>query len=144
MDVLQEVKSGKNVFFTGSAGTGKSMLLCRIVKHFEDQEHMDAVELVVTASTGLAAMNIGGCTIHSWAGIGPGRGTVKDLLPRIVGRQRYDRMCQDGPSTSRLENFHRLPTSMQRWLLCKVLIIDESAYTLFMLAFNPTETRYRT
>ena len=31
MKVLEAVKSGKNVFFTGSAGTGKSFLLRRII-----------------------------------------------------------------------------------------------------------------
>ena len=29
--MLEAVKSGKNVFFTGSAGTGKSFLLRRII-----------------------------------------------------------------------------------------------------------------
>ena len=31
LTVLEAVKSGKNVFFTGSAGTGKSFLLRRII-----------------------------------------------------------------------------------------------------------------
>ncbi|KAK6985123.1 PIF1-like helicase-domain-containing protein [Favolaschia claudopus] len=65
--ILEEVKKGTSVFFTGSAGTGKSFLLRRIIKAMKDKYGSEAV--AVTASTGLAATHIGGITLNSFAGI---------------------------------------------------------------------------
>ena len=53
-----------NVFVTGRAGTGKSTLL----RYFRDTTDKDPVFL---APTGVAAVNIGGQTIHSFFGFGP-------------------------------------------------------------------------
>lgn len=60
--VITEQK--KNVFISGDAGTGKSFLL-RHLKGIIPNIH-------ITASTGIASVNIGGQTIHSWSGIGLG------------------------------------------------------------------------
>ncbi|KAG8709526.1 DNA helicase [Ceratobasidium sp. 394] len=65
------VLSGKNVFFTGAAGTGKSVLLRQIIQslHERDKDR----RIAVTASTGIAAVNIGGATLHSFAGKSTGQ-----------------------------------------------------------------------
>lgn len=60
------LKSNNNVFLTSSAGCGKSYLIKQLVKHYEEE----GVEYALTASTGVAALLIGGSTIHSYAGIG--------------------------------------------------------------------------
>lgn len=65
--ILKNVTDGNSVFFTGSAGTGKSVLLREII---QDIRHKQEKILHVTASTGIASVNIGGTTLHSWAGIG--------------------------------------------------------------------------
>ncbi|KAI8373367.1 PIF1-like helicase-domain-containing protein [Choanephora cucurbitarum] len=52
----------KNVFFTGSAGTGKSVLLRHIINSL--RKIYGTKEVVVTASTGIAAVNIDGVTLH--------------------------------------------------------------------------------
>lgn len=56
--VLNEQKS---LFFTGSAGTGKSVLLRAIIDKLGERY---GSQLAVTASTGIAACNINGCTLH--------------------------------------------------------------------------------
>ncbi|NQU99983.1 MAG: AAA family ATPase, partial [Parcubacteria group bacterium] len=63
---LKILKSGQNVFLTGSAGTGKTFLLNKFIKHLEKKE----IKVGVTASTGIAATHLGGRTIHSWVGMG--------------------------------------------------------------------------
>jgi Cdc6-like AAA superfamily ATPase len=65
------VRQRKSVFITGSAGTGKSFIL----KHIQRQLSavLPAGALHLTAPTGIAAINIGGSTIHSFAGVGLAR-----------------------------------------------------------------------
>lgn len=99
--VLQLAKEGKSIFFTGSAGTGKSVLLRAIIKALKTKHGKSAV--AVTASTGLAACNIGGITVHSFAGFGLGKGKAPDLL-KMVRRNRKASM---------------------RWNYTNVLVIDE-------------------
>ena len=72
--VLQMVKSGESVFFTGSAGTGKSYLLKRIISSLPPDTTF------ATASTGAAASLIGGTTLHAFAGIGTGNGTMEHCI----------------------------------------------------------------
>ena len=57
-----------------------------------------------TASTGIAACNIGGVTLHSFAGFGLGTGTVEQLVKYIKRNKK----------------------TVQKWTRTKVLIIDES------------------
>lgn len=72
--ILNAVRSGKNVFFTGNAGTGKSFLLKKIISALPPDVTM------ATASTGVAACHIGGFTLHQFAGIGLGTGTMERCL----------------------------------------------------------------
>jgi len=57
--------SSRNVFLTGYAGSGKSFLL----EHWLTDKSPD--EYVRLASTGVAAVHIGGRTVHSFFGFGP-------------------------------------------------------------------------
>ncbi|HCD68346.1 MAG TPA: helicase, partial [Bacteroidetes bacterium] len=68
---LAILKSGKNVFLTGSAGTGKTYTLNQFISYLKAHK----VPVAVTASTGIAATHMNGTTIHSWSGIG-----IKDNL----------------------------------------------------------------
>ncbi|CEL61663.1 DNA repair and recombination protein pif1, mitochondrial OS=Schizosaccharomyces pombe (strain 972 / ATCC 24843) GN=pif1 PE=1 SV=1 [Rhizoctonia solani AG-1 IB] len=101
--ILELVKKGSNIFFTGSAGTGKSVLLREIIKALRKKHGKAQDAVAITASTGIAACNIGGVTLHSFSGIGIGEGTPENLAVKV----RKNR------------------NALSRWLRCKVLIIDE-------------------
>lgn len=62
---LEILKSGQNVFLTGSAGTGKTFLLNKFIEYLKQE----GKTVGVTASTGVAATQLNGRTIHSWSGI---------------------------------------------------------------------------
>lgn len=99
--ITQIVEKNKNVFYTGSAGTGKSVILRQLVRRLLAKYGTSRVG--VTASTGLAACNIGGQTIHRFLGIGIGQGTV-DAMAKMIERK---------------------PALLRKWRELKVLIVDE-------------------
>ena len=101
LDLVAEQK--RSVFFTGSAGTGKSVLLRETIKVLRQKYQREMDRVAVTASTGLAACNVGGVTLHSFAGIGLGKEAVPELVRKIKRNQK----------------------ARQRWLRTKILIIDE-------------------
>ena len=68
---LRVLKSGSNVFLTGSAGTGKTYVLNQYIQYLKARK----IPVSVTASTGIAATHLQGTTIHAWSGIG-----IKDSL----------------------------------------------------------------
>ncbi|KAL6104324.1 pif1 [Pungitius sinensis] len=94
--VLTAVLSGRNVFFTGSAGTGKSFLLKRIMGSLPPKSTF------ATASTGVAASHIGGTTLHNFAGIGSGSAPLEQCI-----------------------ELAQRPGVLQHWTSCRHLIIDE-------------------
>lgn len=77
------VDRGKSIFFTGSAGTGKSVLMREIIKGLRVKYRREPDRVAVTASTGLAACNIEGVTLHSFAGIGLGKEPVPELVKKV-------------------------------------------------------------
>ena len=75
--VVDSFEKGKNLFITGGAGSGKSYLLSFLKRNYAGRG------LEVTASTGIAAVNIGGTTIHSWAGIGLANLPIEQIIDNI-------------------------------------------------------------
>jgi ATP-dependent DNA helicase PIF1 len=78
--VLRSIIQLENILCTGSAGTGKSTILRALRAHFADA----FLRLAVCGSTGIAAVNVGGLTLHTWAGLGMGDGTAKAIANRIL------------------------------------------------------------
>ena len=63
---LLQLQKGRNVLITGRAGTGKSTLLREFIN-----KHTHGRNTLITAPTGVAALNIGGVTIHRGFGFHP-------------------------------------------------------------------------
>jgi ATP-dependent DNA helicase PIF1 len=76
--------AGFNIFLTGAAGTGKSYVIKKIFE-FLDQKH---VFYGKTATTGVAALNIGGSTLHSWSGMGLADDDGMALLTKVNNNQK--------------------------------------------------------
>ncbi|WWC92397.1 uncharacterized protein L201_007354 [Kwoniella dendrophila CBS 6074] len=97
------IGEGKNIFFTGSAGTGKSVLLRELITNLRKKFTSAPDAVAITASTGIAACNIGGVTLHSFGGVG----LAIEKPEILVGKLRKNKKAA------------------ARWQRTKVLIIDE-------------------
>ena len=97
-------KNGGNVFLTGAGGTGKSTQLREFIAECPRR-------VSVTAPTGVAALNVGGMTIHRFCGmlIGPASGQ---------SNEDYFNQLQRDPRPSIKAGFNRVRR-------CEVLVIDE-------------------
>lgn len=92
---LKLLSENKNVFITGHAGTGKSYILEKLKEIIPD--------IVITSTTGIAAVNVKGQTLHSWAGIGICNQSVEKRINKILGDYSISKRIRD----------------------CKILAIDE-------------------
>src|SRR3954469_16024932 len=97
-------QAGRNCFLTGMAGTGKSTTLRAFIR--------DSIKRVdVTAPTGVAALNVGGMTIHRFCGmmLGPQAGQ---------SNEEYFAQLEADPRPSIRAGFPRVRK-------CEILVIDE-------------------
>jgi len=97
---LNSFKTGKNIFLTGPAGTGKSVTLNKIKEYCIHSSK----NFGITATTGSAAFILGGKTVHSFLGIGLAKESAEEIFKFV----RY-----------------KLPHVATRLRECEVLIIDE-------------------
>ena len=88
---LKILKSGANVFLTGSAGTGKTFLLNQFISYLKKTR----VKVGVTASTGIAATHLNGRTIHSWSGIGIKKDMDEKSIKRLVRNKNVNRRIRE-------------------------------------------------
>lgn len=86
---------------THISGTGKTVLLREIINFLGAPPRV-----AITASTGIASINIGGTTLHSWAGIGLGKESAERYSGQILGTKDL----------------------RKRWRFVRSLIIDESKF----------------
>ncbi|HYE74878.1 MAG TPA: helix-turn-helix domain-containing protein [Blastocatellia bacterium] len=96
---LSILKTGVNVYLSGSAGSGKTYTLNAYIEYLKEHN----ISVAVTASTGIAATHMNGMTIHGFAGIG-----VREYL-----------------SDYELDALLQKPYLVKRFEKTKVLIIDE-------------------
>jgi ATP-dependent DNA helicase PIF1 len=78
---------------TGPGGSGKSALIKKIYKHSENFEK----KIYVCALTGCAAvlLNCNAKTLHSWSGIGLGKGSVENLIKKIKSNKYAKTLWKD-------------------------------------------------
>ena len=81
------LRSGENVFLTGGAGSGKSFVVKELTKD------LDPKTMPILASTGAAAVLLGGRTFHSFFGLGIMEGGSDAT---------YERASKDGKLLKRL------------------------------------------
>jgi ATP-dependent DNA helicase PIF1 len=84
---------GKNIFITGPGGTGKTAL----IRHIQKDAYKKCIDIQVCALTGCAAvlLECKAKTVHSWAGIGLGNGTIENMVNRIM-KNRYAKATWKG------------------------------------------------
>ena len=99
--IFKKYQEGQNIFVTGPGGSGKSFLIKKI---YEDALHQGKY-VQVCALTGCASqlLNCRATTVHSWAGIGLGKGTMESNFKKIIKNK----------------------TKYANWKQIQVLIIDE-------------------
>jgi len=96
---------GRSIFFTGSAGTGKSFLMRKIIADLKAKYAKESIRdaVFVTAPTGMAACNIGGTTLHAFAGLSI-QNKSKEKMAAAV---QSNKACK------------------ARWVSCRTLVVDE-------------------
>ncbi|MCH4180701.1 MAG: AAA family ATPase [Atopobiaceae bacterium] len=107
------VKDGRNVYLTGLGGTGKSYVLNQII----DWAHSIEKNVIVCAPTGIAALNVGGSTIHRALGIGPEKPlgiNPNPYIPKNSPLIACDLMIIDEISMCRMDLFDYLSLALKK------------------------------
>lgn len=109
------VKEGKSCFITGEAGTGKSYLVNHLIEGLYQKYGKDSNSVFLCATTGIAAVNIGGTTLNS---------ALSFFMPS-VGNLNYPPNWSDD-KTNTMENLSVLIIDEVSMLRCDTLdFIDE-------------------
>lgn len=116
LSVFDHLLKEENIFLTGGGGVGKSHLISALYTHYpglkkalllykNPSTNVKLPRIQLCALTGCAAILLGhkAKTLHSWAGIGLGKGTVSELYIKI----------------------RRNTKAMRNWLCTDLLVIDE-------------------
>lgn len=115
IDALETIKSTKqSLYLTGKAGTGKTTFLKELKKYTKKN-------MIIVAPTGVAAINAGGSTIHSFFKIKPNLFTPDDKRLRVKVPKG------DSDPTSIYETFRYNNEQLKILRKLDILIIDEAS-----------------
>lgn len=106
-------QTSKSIFLTGKAGTGKTTLLRKIVETTHKQT-------VIVAPTGIAALNAGGVTIHSFFQL-----PFAAFIPEYLGEMRFNDRTRFETKDSLRHHFTMNKRKKAVFLALELLIIDE-------------------
>lgn len=109
--------TGIHIFLTGKAGTGKTTFLHQLRK-------TTSKRLIVTAPTGVAAINAGGVTIHSFFQLPFGPQVPEEFAKKIEASDAFASITdKEKTSASRLQKMTREKINIIKSL--DLLVIDE-------------------
>jgi hypothetical protein len=80
---LKILKSGQNVFLTGSAGTGKTHILNEFILYLKSRK----VIPTIVAPTGIAASHLNGQTIHSYFSLGIRDSIDEEFISNLLDKK---------------------------------------------------------
>jgi len=83
-----EDESNQCILVSGEAGTGKTRLLKDFWEHLRTKN--SSLRIAITAPTGVAAVNVGGVTLHSFVGMGLMRGSLEDIMKKGLSQRCRD------------------------------------------------------
>lgn len=109
LEALNIAKTGKHLFLTGSAGTGKSFTLKEIINYLDSKNR----NYGITALTGCAAVLINGQTIHSFLYLGISR-NLEDI---------YKNLCKFKGSLVKLQK-------LQTLIIDEISMMDDELFNL--------------
>jgi len=104
--------SGNNVFITGPGGSGKSELIKKIYENAK--KHGKKIQICALTGRAAILLNCNARTLHSWAGIGLGKGSTEQIIKKVCSNKN----------------------SVKNWKSTSILVIDEVSmlsYKLFNL-----------
>lgn len=107
-EAMEALRSGRNVFLSGNAGTGKSFVLNAFIEELEEME----VPYLAMAPTGIAALNLrNGSTIHRTLQVGfglldPHDTSRKTLVRKVLSKAKV--IIIDEVSMCRIDLFERV------------------------------------
>ncbi|MEK7642542.1 MAG: PIF1 family DEAD/DEAH box helicase, partial [Patescibacteria group bacterium] len=90
-EALEILKTGRNVFLTGAAGSGKTYVLRQYIDYLKGL----GASMGLSASTGIAATHMGGTTLHSWSGIGINDSLNKSEVQEIADKSHIRRNIKE-------------------------------------------------
>lgn len=81
---------GKSILLSGEAGTGKTEVIKKFHRDFSRRRN-----IALTSTTGTSALLMGGTTIHSYLGIGLGKGSAGYIASMIRGKKNITKRWND-------------------------------------------------